>query len=266
MNPTVGLTERVLVPSTPYRSIVLDEVGSTNREAFQRAEAGEPGPLWIMARRQTAGRGRSGRQWASEPGNLYASLLVSLACPPAVVPQLSLLAGVAVIDAIAQAASGNPAAGLRLKWPNDVLIGQAKCSGILAESISGQAAVTAVIGVGLNLAWHPTDLGREATNLAEYGVRAEPEAMLAMLAGTMQHWLAVWNGGTGFAEVRQAWLDRAGVVGEHCSVNTGAEHVEGTFLGLDASGALLMRDRDGRQRTIAFGDVTLAASGSGDAN
>lgn len=253
------------MPSTPYRSIVLDEVGSTNREAFQRAETGETGPLWIMARRQTAGRGRSGRQWSSEAGNLYASLLISLACPPAAVPQLSLLAGVAVIDAIVQAASGGAPAGLRLKWPNDVLIGQAKCAGILAESISGQAAVTAVIGIGLNLAWHPTDLGREATNLAEHGVRVEPEVMLDVLAGTMHHWLAAWNGGTGFAEVRQAWLDRAGAAGEHCSVNTGAEHVEGTFLGLDAGGALLMQDREGRQRTIAFGDVTLAAPGAGDA-
>jgi len=248
-----------------FRSVILDEIDSTNRDAFQRAEAGEVGPLWIMARRQTAGRGRSGRQWASEPGNLYASLLVKLACSPAVVPQLSLLAGVAVVDAIGQAAGG-VASGLRLKWPNDVLIGQAKCAGILAESISGHDAVTAVVGTGLNLAWHPTDLGRAATNLAEHGARVSPDAMLGFLAAAVQHWLAVWECGKGFAQVRAAWLERAGPVGEGCSVNTGEERIEGIFVGLDSGGALLMQDREGRQRNIAFGDVMLATADAGDSS
>ena len=69
----------------PFRSIILDQVGSTNAEAFALAKAGEAGPLWVMAHRQTQGRGRSGRKWASEPGNLHASLLLSLACPPTAV-------------------------------------------------------------------------------------------------------------------------------------------------------------------------------------
>lgn len=245
----------------PFRSVVLDAVGSTNREAFLRAEAGEAGPLWIMARRQTEGRGRSGRQWASEPGNLYASLLTTLTCAPSVVPQVSLLTGVAVVDAIKEA-SGQPLPGLRLKWPNDVLVGQAKCAGILAESIAGQRAVTAVIGIGLNLAWHPADLGRAATNLAEHGVHIAAEAMLGFLATSMQRWLAAWDSGTGFASVREAWLHHAGPVGEGCSVNTGTERLEGTFLGLEADGALRMRDQEGRQRSIAFGDVSLAAAGN----
>jgi BirA family biotin operon repressor/biotin-[acetyl-CoA-carboxylase] ligase len=246
------------------RSVVLDEVGSTNAEALARAASGEVGPLWIVARRQTAGRGRSGRIWASEPGNLYASLIVSLACPPVVVPQLSLLTGVATVEAIADAGGGLPA-GLRLKWPNDVLIGQAKCAGILAESLAGQTSVTAVIGIGINLAWHPAGLGRTATNLAEHGVRITPDDMLAALDGAMQRWLAVWDGGDGFAEVRTAWLAHAGPRGEACTANTGTEQVAGTFLGLDPGGALLLRDRQGQHRTVTFGDVALAAATSGDA-
>jgi BirA family biotin operon repressor/biotin-[acetyl-CoA-carboxylase] ligase len=246
-----------------FRSVVLDEVGSTNREALLRAEAGEGGPLWIMARRQTAGRGRAGRRWASEPGNLYASLLVRLPCPPIVVPQLSLVAGVAVVDAIREA-SAFPVQGLRLKWPNDVLIGQAKCAGILAESLSGPASVVAVIGIGLNLAWHPSDLGRAATNLSEHGVRIEPDEMLGALAEAMQRWLAAWDCGAGFPQVRTAWLDRAGGPGESCSVHTGAERIEGTFLGLDASGALLIEDCHGHRHSIAFGDVMLQVADAGD--
>ena len=246
----------------PFRSVVLDEVASTNRDAFALATAGEPGPLWVVGRRQTAGRGRSGRTWASEPGNLYASLLIRLACPPAVVPQIALLSGVATADAIAQAADVAPA-GLRLKWPNDVLIGQAKCAGILAESIAESGSVVAVVGIGINLAWHPANLGRAATHLTEHGIQIAADAMLELLDAAMQRWLGVWNDGANFAHVREAWLERAGPVGESCTANTGAERIAGEFLGLDAAGALMLRDDEGRHRTVTFGDVALGAAPSG---
>jgi BirA family transcriptional regulator, biotin operon repressor / biotin---[acetyl-CoA-carboxylase] ligase len=244
----------------PVRSIVLEEVGSTNAEAFKRAEAGERGPLWIVARRQTQGRGRSGRSWGSEPGNLYASLLQTIACPQSAVHQISLLAGVAVIDAIRAAAGGARLAGLRLKWPNDVLIGQAKCAGILPECVSGADGrdVTAVVGIGINLAWHPANLGRPATHMAAHGVDVTPDVMLQALALAMQKWIDTWQGGAGFARVRAAWLERAGPVGEAATVDTGAERIAGTFLDLDADGALLLRDTHGLQRRVTYGDVTLA--------
>jgi BirA family biotin operon repressor/biotin-[acetyl-CoA-carboxylase] ligase len=244
----------------PVRSIVLEEVGSTNTEAFKRAEAGERGPLWIVARRQTQGRGRSGRSWGSEPGNLYASLLQAMDCPPSAVPQVSLLAGVAVIDAIRAAAGGLRIPGLRLKWPNDVLIGQAKCAGILPECVSGAdgKAVTAVVGIGINLAWHPADIGKPATHLAAHGLDVGPDAMLQALAPAMQGWIDVWQGGAGFARVRAAWLERAGPVGEAATVDTGTERIAGTFLDLDGDGALLLRDALGLQRKVTYGDVTLA--------
>jgi BirA family biotin operon repressor/biotin-[acetyl-CoA-carboxylase] ligase len=247
-----------------FRSLVLDQVGSTNREAFALAEAGETGPLWIMARRQTAGRGRADRQWVSAPGNLHASLLMELDCPPAAVPQLSLLAGVATLDAIRQAAGGQ-LAGVRLKWPNDVLIGQAKCAGILCESVAGTQGITAVIGIGIDLAWHPTAMHRAATDLAAHGCRIYPETMLASLAGAMRRWLAVWDSGGGFHNVRQAWLERAGPVGEMCTVVTGRERIEGAFADLDPDGALVIRDSHGRRRTVTFGDVALDAALAGPA-
>jgi BirA family biotin operon repressor/biotin-[acetyl-CoA-carboxylase] ligase len=248
----------------PYRSLVLDQVGSTNREALALAACGEAGPLWIMARRQTAGRGRGDRQWASAPGNLHASLLTELACTPAVVPQLALLAGVATLDAIRQAGRGGPT-GLRLKWPNDVLIGQAKCAGILAETLAGKHAVTAVIGVGINLASHPVDLGRAATHLAEHAVLISPEAMLGHLDEAVQHWLAAWHCGGDFATIRQAWLERAGPAGEPCSVDTGAERIAGEFVDLDHQGGLVVRDSQGRHRTVTFGDVALVSATPQDA-
>jgi BirA family biotin operon repressor/biotin-[acetyl-CoA-carboxylase] ligase len=258
-----------LTSTVPHRlrSIVLDEVDSTNTEAFAHARAGERGPLWIVARRQTQGRGRSGRQWLSEPGNLYASLLQTLACPQSVVHQLSLLTGVAVIDAIRTAAGAKAIAPVRLKWPNDVLIGEAKCAGILPESHSSAngASITAVIGIGINLAWHPAGLGRPSTCLAEQGLELAPETMLGFVADAMQQWLAAWDNGRGFAAVRAAWRERGGPVGEPVSVDTGHERMAGTFLDLDGDGALLMRDPTGAVRRVTYGEVTLGPPADGRA-
>ena len=244
----------------PIRRVVLEDVGSTNTEAFGRARSGDTGPLWVMARRQTQGRGRAGRQWVSEPGNLYASLLQRLACQPGSVHQISLVAGVAVMEAIATVAGTRPISGLRLKWPNDVLIGRAKCAGILPESTSGGSSseVIAVIGVGINLAWHPPDLGRPATNLAAHGLTITPESMLAALAAAMERWLCNWRGGENFAAVRAAWLERAGPVGESVTVDTGREIIAGKFLDLDRDGALVLLDHHGVLRKVTFGEVTLA--------
>ncbi|MET0194357.1 MAG: biotin--[acetyl-CoA-carboxylase] ligase, partial [Hyphomicrobiaceae bacterium] len=175
-------------------------------------------------------------------------------------PQVSLLAGVAVMDAIRAAAGGVRIPGLRLKWPNDVLIGQAKCAGILPECVSGAGgkSVTAVVGIGINLAWHPADIGKPATHLAAHGLDVGPDAMLQALAPAMQRWIEAWQGGAGFARVRAAWLERAGPVGEAATVDTGTERIAGTFLDLDGDGALLLRDALGLQRKVTYGDVTLA--------
>lgn len=254
-------------PALPpgYRLLAFDEIGSTNVEGMRLAAAGETGPLWIWAGTQTLGRGRSGRTWVSVPGNLYASLLVRLECPPTAVHQLSLVAGVAAHDAIREAGSraGTALAELRLKWPNDVLFGDAKLAGILPESTTPTGAHSssiAVIGVGMNLAGHPDGLGRAVTHLAAHGIAIPPGAMLEFLAAAMDDWLRRWNNGDGFARVREAWLQRAGTPGEPMVINTGREIVEGSFLGIDAQGALVLRDLSGNERRFTYGDVTLGTA------
>ena len=115
---------------------------STNTEALTLARAGERGPLWVTAGRQSAGRGRRGRSWTSEPGNLFASLLLTEPASPEHWSELSLVAALAIHDTIADLA---PASRPRLaiKWPNDLLLDGAKFAGILAE---GEGATTVVIG------------------------------------------------------------------------------------------------------------------------
>lgn len=235
------------------------EIDSTNAEAMRRAASGARGPLWIRADRQTAGKGRSGRTWASETGNLYASLLVTLEAPAPKAYQLSLVAGVAVYDALAGLLADT--AALKLKWPNDILIASEKAGGILIESTVLSAGeprplLAAVIGIGVNVAFHPDGLDRPVTSLAAHGLSVSPEALQARIAESMETWLAVWAGGEGFPAVREAWLTRAHPIGERMSINTGSERVAGTFQGLDVEGGLLI-DAGAGIRRFAFGDVSL---------
>lgn len=242
------------------RIIALDEIGSTNAYAMDLARKGEAGPLWVTARHQTDGRGRSGRVWQSVDGNLYASLLIVLACSPREIQHLSLVSGVAVHDAVTAAANacGQVVSGLRLKWPNDVLAGGAKIAGILPESTTaGGGALAVVIGVGLNLAAAPSHLAGQAAALADFGITVSPELMISHLDSAFADRLAAWNLGAGFAVLREAWLARAGAPGEAISVNVGSGPLRGTFGGLDPDGALLLRDVHGAIRRFTYGDVTI---------
>lgn len=253
-----------------YRLAAYDAIDSTNTEGLRLAAKGEDSGLWIWAAEQRLGRGRSGRNWASPPGNLHASLLLRLAVPLATAQQLSLLAGVAAHDAIHSLASGSATQpDIRLKWPNDILSGNAKLGGILLESTStagnggkakGATPPIVVIGTGLNIAHAPQDLARPATCLHELGIRVTPAQALAALAWTTAEWLAQWNEGLGFELIRQAWLDRAQTVGETVSVRIGGERLIGTFLGLDANGALRLATAKGGERSITAGEVSLMTS------
>lgn len=258
------------MPVADLRELALDEVDSTNTVAARLAAEGERGPLWVRARVQTQGRGRSGRAWTSVDGNLYASLLTTLDCTPAEVPQLALVAGVAVAEAITAVAheSGTRIDTLRLKWPNDVLIGGAKVAGILAESAPVAAVATSgvvvIIGIGINLAAFPPALERPVTALAVHGVQTTPAIMLRHLAAAMDAGLARWRATNGFETTRNAWLRLAGPVGQPMSVNIGAmndvhSRIDGTFAGLAADGSLLLQTAPGEVRAFTYGDVTLGA-------
>lgn len=241
---------------------VFDEIDSTNSEALRRSP--DEAPLWVWARVQTRGRGRQGRVWESGRGNLYASHLLPLAFNPAQTPQISFVAALAVHDAILQLVCRDEiAAMLKLKWPNDVLLGGAKIAGILLESASGGAAKSAVaIGCGINLAHHPELEGRETASLSAHGCQAEPAEALSLLADAMQTRLAQWNCGDGFAEIRDAWLKRASGLGGRVEVRMPNANSAGVFTHIDEDGALILKRDDGREQRITAGDV-FASGDSG---
>lgn len=226
--------------------------------------AGERGPLLIAAERQSAARGRAGRTWITTEGSLAVTLLFSPHCHPWETPQLSLVAGVAVIDALRDLGLGiPPERGLQLKWPNDIVVDGAKLGGILIESTGLGGETVAFVGIGLNLATAP-DLGAgRATCLADIALRVpKTDELLAALADAFSRWLAVWDDGRGFAAIRAAWLERGMARGTAMSIHAGSELRRGRFAGLDASGALRLEDPAGTIATFAFGDVVVADEGT----
>ncbi|HZP77138.1 MAG TPA: biotin--[acetyl-CoA-carboxylase] ligase [Pseudolabrys sp.] len=230
--------------------IAHDAVGSTNAEAIALARVGERGPLWVTARSQSAGRGRRGAPWVSEPGNLYASLLVT-GLPPARAPELAFVSALAVHDAIGTQATQLP---LTLKWPNDVLLAGAKVAGILIEGEGGPPLAVAV-GIGVNCISHPSETAYPATDLAAAGMAVMAETLFAGLSGAMLRRLAQWNAGAGFAQTRADWLARASGVGEPIRVRLPDRELDGHFAGLDASGHLLLEQAGGAIEAIAAGEV-----------
>jgi BirA family biotin operon repressor/biotin-[acetyl-CoA-carboxylase] ligase len=251
--------------AAPPRILRVRETGSTNADAMRLALEGEDLPLWIMADTQTAGRGRAGRSWISPAGNLYASLAICCTAPLENAGQLSLIAGISLYDAIRTAAELTSNAGLRLKWPNDILVGLAKIGGILIESTSarGRPGFLAILGFGLNIATSPEDIGRPATSLNRHGSAPPPDGLLRALAGQVSYWLEQWYDGANFAAIRTAWMDRAGPIGEEITVTTAAGPVRGTYQGLSESGGLLA-EVEGVLREISHGDVALGGQSAND--
>ena len=237
-----------------YRHEALDTVGSTNSEAMNRARAGDPGLLWLTAERQETGRGRRGRNWVSEPGNLYASLLLVDPAPQAMTASLPLVAALGVHGAISRVMAGHDN-HIAIKWPNDILIDRRKVCGILLEAerlADGRLAV--VIGIGVNVTIGPDDAPYPVARISDYVAGADPATLFAHLFETMAHELAIWDRGRGVAETVARWRSAACGINERITVNLAHEQVSGIFVGIDDAGMLKLETKDGL-RTFAAGDV-----------
>ncbi len=241
---------------------VVAEIASTNSALLAQLAAGELAleGHWLVADRQSAGRGRAGRAWTGGLGNFMGSTAVSLQASEVAPQTLALVAGVAVHRAILTAAPG--LADLALKWPNDLLVGTAKLGGILLE----RQGKSVVVGIGVNLAEAPEVPGRVTGSLAGLGHPVSRDNFAATLAETWAADLARWHAG-GWPALRQDWLARAHPAGTLLTMHDAVHGpVMGAFAGLDAGGAVLLRLADGAVRAIHAGDVELVASlGAGGA-
>lgn len=234
----------------------FDTVRSTNDEARRLAEAGAPEGQVVFAREQTRGRGRYGRRWQSPPGNLYASVLLWPARPLGEAARLSLVAGLALAEAIERFAP--PGLDLALKWPNDVLVGGAKTAGVLLESGTGPdgASTWVIVGTGVNIEHCPDDVPYPATALRREGFADGfgPVDLLEAYLERLADWLARWRADR-WAEIRNAWRARSYGLGRDIRLRLAKEELSGRFIDLTSSGSLLLEQADGVRREIAAGDV-----------
>jgi BirA family biotin operon repressor/biotin-[acetyl-CoA-carboxylase] ligase len=245
------------------RLLSLEEVDSTNEEGKRLVAEGERGPLWIVARSQSKGRGRLGREWVSAAGNLHATLVYSNDLPLALAPQLGFVAGIATIAAIRQAALLSDQ--VALKWPNDILLGGGKLGGILLEGVVIQTGdprdpshCVTIIGIGVNCAAAPKGLPYAARALSNVGAYApSAEAVFARLSDCFVSTLDLWANGEGFPAIREKWLEDAAGLGEPIRVALArGEELQGRFKTIDASGRLIITTDSG-DRIVDAGDVFL---------
>ena len=228
-----------------------DEIDSTNEEARRLVATGETGPVWLVAARQTAGRGRQGRAWETGGGNLAATLLFRPERAQSEWAQLSFVTAIAAADMAAHFA---PQVPIALKWPNDVLAGSRKLAGILLETANGPSPALA-IGVGVNLAYHPEGTEFPATSLAALGAKVpSADDALAALAAGFAKWYEVWRA-QGFGAIREAWLARAAGLGTRIRARLATEERSGMFEGIDENGALLLNEGLGRASVLPAADI-----------
>jgi len=239
----------------------FEEIGSTNDQAKELAVEGAEHGEVVVAEAQTSGRGRRGRVWSSPPRrNLYLSVVLRPDLPPARAAELTLVASVAVCDALRHA---GVEAGI--KWPNDLLVSGRKIAGILTELAADPDRVQwVVIGIGVNVNTRaedfPEDLRGEATSiLLERGVPAPRALFAAACLTALEEWLDR-HAEDGFEVVREAWRERSVTLGKRVSVLADDREVVGVAEDIDPQGALLVRDGDGEVHRFLAGDVTLLRS------
>jgi BirA family biotin operon repressor/biotin-[acetyl-CoA-carboxylase] ligase len=237
-----------------YRLVSLEATGSTNEDAQALAQDGDAGPTWVVARSQSAGRGRHGRTWHSPEGNLFASLLLVDPCPVGSASQLGFVAGLALHDAVRRFIG--PEASVALKWPNDLLVDGRKAAGLLLEGRTLRGgALSLVIGIGVNVVYAPSDAPYPTAALREFAGEIDRASLFAVLA---EAWVARYDAWRrlGLGPILAAWRDRAAGLGETVSIRLPDGEKRGRFSGLDHSGRLIL-DTPTDKLTVDAGDLFL---------
>ena len=263
-----SLTRALVTPASLWSRLELRaETGSTNADAAEAAGRGEPEGLIVVAEQQVAGRGRRDRQWVSPPrAGLTVSVLLRpgraneangwAPAPVGMFGWLPLLAGVALLEAVQRVAEVDAS----LKWPNDLLVGDAKCAGILAE-VTGDAVV---VGIGLNVSTRAEELpettGLPATSLRLAGAKTiDRDPLLRALLRGLADWYAGWREADGDAEMSgllAAYRRGCSTIGRDVRVLLpGGDALAGRAVAVDADGQLVIRTADDRDHRVSAGDV-----------
>lgn len=240
-----------------YHLLAYDVLDSTNEEARRLARGGASHGAVIWAKRQTQGRGRMGREWVSQEGNLFVSLLLQPKVELVDAAQFSFVTALAVAEALQPVVS--EVGTLSLKWPNDILLDDRKLGGILLETepTEDKKGFWLIAGIGINVESCPTDaeVMYPATCLKQAGI--EIISAKIVLSRLLPHFVECYDRwmGTGFEPIRHDWLQLAHGMGKETTICSGKETYTGTATGIDAQGRLQMKLPDGTLMHLTSGDV-----------
>lgn len=231
----------------------VEETGSTNADLLAQLSAGSilcEGD-WLVARRQLHGRGRQGRKWFDGLGNFMGSTIVSHGRFDPPLQSIALMAGIAVYEAIKHFLKSD--AGLELKWPNDVLFGGAKLSGLLLETSGGMV----VVGIGVNLLIKPQIPERKTIALADLADCPSLDTFTTVLTSSFHRELEIWRS-HGLDLLIRRWQNKGHPIGTPLTVHdANGELISGVFSGLSEIGSLLLKDQDDKMYVVNSGEVSL---------
>jgi len=238
-----------------FTLLAFDTIDSTNTEALKQARQGGAEGLCVVARRQTAGRGRHGRTWASaRDAGLYLSIVFRPTLEPRFLPLITLMSGVAVHDTLVEF-------GVRpdIKWVNDVLVDEKKISGILAETTDTAHGLAVIVGIGINITSgnFPPEISNTATSIQEStGKAVPPDSLAAALTKYLSYFYEILKGENGPATIIEEWRRRSSYYsGKLVQVAIGNDAIRGVTDGLESNGALRVKAANGSTSIIQAGDV-----------
>ena len=241
-----------------FHTIHFESLPSTNLEAARQAGEGAAEGLCIVASEQTAGRGRLGRQWISpRDAGIYCSTLLRPQFDQKRWPLITLMAAVVVHEALLDSC----ALQTDIKWPNDILYGEKKLCGILAETIDTPAGRAVVVGIGINLSndSFPAELAATATSVAAAtGRQPDLEGILSKLQQCFVTWYRRLNFKEGPADIVNAWSQHSSYArGKEIRIRDGGLEISGTTRGLELDGALRVETETGEITIVRAGDVSV---------
>ncbi len=239
-----------------YKLVQFEETNSTNKQAMSAATQGHDENTWFVTKKQSAGKGRLGRDWQSLEGNLTASLLVQVELEPNKCAMLGFVAGVALIMALK---AFDKEIEAKLKWPNDVLLNGTKLAGILLEMQSlknGKQAI--VIGFGINVASSPTGLPYAATSLNEHGLDIDCKQLFMALSESFTKAFEIFMKNE--HEIIKQWQQNGAGLGKEISIINHGVIINGIFEDIDKTGRLIIKLANGEKQYISAGDMQLGAT------
>ena len=245
--------------NSDIRILHYEEIDSTNNEAKRLYDNQKDLPFWIIADKQTSGKGRKNRFWDSPVGNFMGTFVLSIKGEKRILPQLSFVTALAIYYSILEYKPKENNSKVMLKWPNDIIINNRKCGGILIENLFSQNNLshTIAIGIGINLKISPTQSTFPSSSIMkEFDIDIERADFLNVVNINMMDLINIWSSGENFKEILNSWRLKAYLINKEISVSLpNGGKTSGIFSSIDEEGGLILTNNDGKKNVFYAAEI-----------